>query len=37
MLAGAQPPVREYLASPEYSGEVAAAREAVRFRVAENA
>jgi hypothetical protein len=37
MLAALSPPVREYLASPEYSGEVAAAREACRFRVAENA
>jgi hypothetical protein len=37
MLAALSPPVREYLASPEYSREVAAAREACRFRVAENA
>lgn len=37
MLAALSPPVREYLTSPEYSRAVAAAREACRFRVAENA
>jgi hypothetical protein len=37
MLAALSPPVREYLASPEYSRVVAAARQACRFRVAESA
>jgi len=37
MLAALSPPVREYLASPEYERAVAAARDAHRFRVAESA
>ncbi|HET6899115.1 MAG TPA: histone deacetylase, partial [Vicinamibacteria bacterium] len=37
MLAALSPPVREYLASPEYAGAVAAAREAHRFRLVEGA
>ena len=37
MLAALSPPVREYLASPDYARAVAAAREARRFRVAESA
>ena len=37
MLAALSPPVRDYLASPEYSRVVAAAREACRFRIAEGA
>jgi len=37
MLAALSPPVREYLASPDYARAVAAARDAHRFRVAENA
>jgi hypothetical protein len=35
MLAALSPPVRAYLASPEYAHGVAAARDACRFRVAE--
>jgi len=37
MLAALSPPVREYLASPEYARAVAAARDAQRFRLAEGA
>jgi hypothetical protein len=37
MLAALSPPVREYLAAPEYAGAVAAAREAHRFRLVEGA
>jgi len=37
MLAALSPPVREYLASPDYARAVAAARDAHRFRVAESA
>jgi len=37
MLAALSPPVREYLASPEYARAVAAARDAHHFRVAESA
>jgi hypothetical protein len=35
MLAALSPPVRAYLASPEYASAVAAARDAHHFRVAE--
>jgi hypothetical protein len=37
MLAALSPPVREYLASPEYARAVAAARDSRHFRVAESA
>ncbi|HEV7501514.1 MAG TPA: hypothetical protein VGQ33_15975 [Vicinamibacteria bacterium] len=37
MLAALSPPVREYLASPEHTRAVAAARDAHHFRVAESA
>jgi hypothetical protein len=37
MLAALSPPVRGYLASPEYGHAVAAARDAHHFRVAESA
>jgi len=37
MLAALSPPVREYLASPEYARAVAVARDAQRFRLAEGA
>ena len=37
MLAALSPPVREYLASPEYAGAAAAARDAHRFRLVQDA